>query len=136
MKDDSQTPEKLTTVGIWASYACAIHCVLMPFVGGVLPFIGLGFLTNHWVEIGFTFFSIVIGSVSLIYSYFRIHKQTKPLLIFFIGMAILISAQIFFGHRVIIEVPVVVLGAMLIAVAHIINRKLAREYIVCDSHVP
>jgi hypothetical protein len=136
MKNDNPTPEKLGTVGIWASYACAIHCMLMPFVGGLLPFIGLGFLTNHWVEIGFIFFSIAIGSISLIYSYFRIHKQTKPLVIFFIGMAVLISAQLIFNHKVVIEVPIVVLGAILIAVAHLINRKLSREFIVCTSHAP
>lgn len=133
---NNNAPEKISKIGIWASYACAVHCVLMPFVGGLLPFVGLGFLTNHWVETGFIFFSIVIGSISLIYSYIRIHKKIKPLLVFFAGMGLLISSQILFEHESKIELPIVVLGAVFIAMAHLINRKLSREYIVCNSHIP
>lgn len=136
MKRDSQAPERMSIIGIWASYACAIHCVLMPFIGGVLPFIGLGFLTRSWVEKVFIFLSIAIGSLSLIYSYFRIHKQVKPLVVFFLGMAVLIVAQLVFDHQLALEVPIVVFGAILIAVAHFINRKVSREYITCDSYVP
>jgi hypothetical protein len=136
MKKDSQAPDRMSTIGILASYACAIHCVLMPFVGGVLPFIGLGFLTHSWVEIAFIFFSIVIGSISLIYSYFKIHKRFKPLVVFFFGMTVLIGAQLMFDHQIALEIPIVVFGAALIAVAHLMNRKLSREYITCDSHIP
>src|SRR5690348_9027020 len=37
-------------VGATASFLCAVHCALLPFVIALLPLIGLGFLADHRFE--------------------------------------------------------------------------------------
>lgn len=50
--------KKLDAVGIGLSVLCAIHCLSVPFLMGVLPLIGLDFVANHefeWVMMSIIF---------------------------------------------------------------------------------
>src|SRR6478672_8405035 len=47
--------------GATASFLCAIHCALLPFVIAVLPALGLAFLADHRFERGFIAFASVLA---------------------------------------------------------------------------
>jgi hypothetical protein len=135
-KGEIKTQETLGRIGILASTACAIHCAITPFIAGLLPFIGLNFLADERIEWLFILFSIGIGSYSLLTSYFRLHRQLSPIMVFIFGVSFLISAPVFFEKNLKVEISSAIIGACLIASAHLINRKLTRAITPCVSHVP
>lgn len=125
---------KLDGIGFTASTLCAVHCALMPFVITFLPFIGLEFLAEPWVEISITVFSIVIGISSLIPSYQKYHRNKKPLTILVIGFVLIFGVHFFGFHE--LEPLFVPLGGLSIAAAHYINWKLSRSYHCHVCEVP
>ncbi|MBK6947552.1 MAG: MerC domain-containing protein [Haliscomenobacter sp.] len=81
--------------GFGASLLCAIHCMLMPLVLALGMFAGAHWLMNpitDWIFIGT---SAVIASWSLLQSYFRKHRNLRPLWISGMGFLGLIAAQNF-----------------------------------------
>jgi len=67
-------------IGATASFLCAIHCALLPFVLALLPFLGLEFLADHRFERGFVLFACALALVALVRG-FRRHQQPLPLLL-------------------------------------------------------
>ena len=58
-------------VGATASFLCAIHCALLPFVLALLPFVGLEFLADHRFERGFVLFACTLALFAMIRGYRR-----------------------------------------------------------------
>jgi uncharacterized membrane protein YczE len=116
---------RLDQLGMTASVACAIHCVVLPLVVTFLPLVGLEFLANIWVETAMICISMVIGAWSLISTYPR-HKNLAPLLLFITGFVLIAT-----GHFLIVQMEsiLVPLGGFTIAAAHYMNWKLNR---VCE----
>ncbi|HMI01926.1 MAG TPA: MerC domain-containing protein [Pedobacter sp.] len=112
-------PKKLDQLGITASLACALHCAALPFLITSLPLLGLGFLSNSWVEISMIFISMLLGFYSLLTSY-PAHKRITPLLVLIIGFTLIGS-----GHYLIegLEGLLIPLGGLSIAGAHFLNWK-------------
>ena len=52
-------------VGAVASFLCAIHCALLPFVLALLPFMGLEFLADHRLERAFVLFDGLLAVLVL-----------------------------------------------------------------------
>ncbi|MEK7724337.1 MAG: MerC domain-containing protein, partial [Acidobacteriota bacterium] len=50
----------LDYTGAAVSWACAIHCLAMPFLITALPLFGLGFLTDETTEMIFILVSVII----------------------------------------------------------------------------
>lgn len=117
---------KLDGVGFTASTLCAVHCALMPFVITFLPLIGLEFLTELWVEISITAFSIIVGIGSLIPSYRKYHHNKKPLIILMIGFVLIFGAHFLGFHE--LEPILVPFGGFCIAASHYFNWKLSKPY--------
>lgn len=113
---------RLDQLGMTASFACAIHCALLPMVVSILPLMGLEFLANTWVEVGMICLSLVLGAWSLISTYPR-HQNRVPLLVLFIGFLLIAAGHFLFES---LEAVVVPLGGFTIAGAHYINWKLNR----------
>jgi uncharacterized membrane protein YfcA len=103
----------------------------MPLLIGLLPLVGLSFLAEKQTEIMLVGLSIGIGISSLISSYARKHRQWRPLLLFAFGAVLIIAVKLFAEEGSHLEAPTMVLGALLIACAHMINRRLCRGCATC-----
>ena len=80
-------------VGAVASFLCAIHCALLPFMIAALPFLGMEFLADHRFERGFVMFACVLALLVLVRG-FRRHRWSLPLLLAAPGLGLLLL-----GHR-------------------------------------
>ncbi len=104
-----------------ASILCAIHCAIVPIMLTSLPILGLGFLTNPWLEWSMIIFALLIGIYAIGNSYLNQHHKLLPIILLLIGFAIIIG-----GHFLITnwhEAIVVPIGGLLIAIAHFFNMK-------------
>lgn len=120
-------------IGATASFLCAIHCALLPFVLALLPFLGLEFLADHRFERGFVFFACALASVALIRG-FRRHQRPLPLMLAIPGLALLIFGVTFAQHfSIVLHSVMVTCGGLLLASAHFVN--LRRDSRLPHAHV-
>lgn len=122
---------RLDRLGAAASLACAAHCAAMPLLVGLLPLVGLGFLAKEqteWVLIGI---SLGFGILSLTPSYARKHRQWRPLLLFAFGASLIVVVRLSAEGSSRLEAPTMVIGALLIACAHLVNHRLCRSCAAC-----
>jgi hypothetical protein len=122
---------RLDRLGAAASLACAAHCAAMPSLVGLAPLVGMGFLASEqteWVLIGL---SLGIGSLSLLPSYARKHRQWRPLLLFAFGAGLIAVVRLLVEEGSRLEATTMALGALLIACAHMANRRLCRSCTTC-----
>lgn len=136
---------KLDLIGFSASTICAIHCALMPFIIIFLPLLGLEFIANPLVEYIFIGTSLVIGAFTFKHGFFNHHKRIYPFLIFLTGFLIILLGHYFFhnhSHETSTEfnsgfsddtlyLMIAPIGAFIIAISHLINRKLSKTKKVC-----
>ena len=114
-------------VGAAASFLCAVHCALLPFVLALLPFIGLAFLADHRFERGFVLFACVLAALALGRGYRR-HADPLPLLLAAPGVTLLVLGVIFLdGHTLIVHSVLVAFGGLLLAAAHFVNLRIDRH---------
>jgi len=114
----------LDWVGFSASVLCAIHCAVLPFVLSLGPLAGLRFLTHPGIEPMVIIFSFVVASVSLGHGYRKHHSNKTPLVVVIFGFLLIGTGHFF--HYEWLETSLTVMGASLIAVAHLINWKYVR----------
>jgi hypothetical protein len=130
----SPTTEKLDKAGATASFLCAIHCALMPFVITVLPLLGLGFLASEPVEWGLLASSGTLGTFSLCAGY-REHRKRGIFAILAIALALLVAGRILHHNPIGMMGPVLmVVGGFTMMGAHLVNRLLCRSCRVCSDH--
>jgi uncharacterized membrane protein YfcA len=108
---------RLDRFGAAASLACAVHCAAMPMLVGLLP-----------IVVGL---SLCVGIWSLLLSYARKHRHWRPLLIFAFGASLIIAVRLLAEEGSRLEAPAMVAGALLIACAHMVNRRLRRRCATC-----
>lgn len=114
-------------VGATASFLCAVHCALLPFVLALLPFIGLGFLADHRFERGFVLFACLLATLALGRG-FRRHQEPLPLMLAAPGIALLVLGVSYLDTRSIIAHSVVVAcGGLMLAAAHFVNLRIDRR---------
>ncbi|KZC35251.1 MULTISPECIES: MerC domain-containing protein [Rhodanobacter] len=111
-------------VGATASFLCAIHCALLPFVIALLPLLGLEFLADHRFERVFVLFACVLASFVLVRGYRR-HQRTLPLRLAAPGLALLLLGIIYIdGSTPVLHSVLVTFGGLLLAAAHFVNLRL------------
>ncbi len=110
-------------VGAMASFLCAVHCALLPFVLALLPFVGLGFLADHRFERGFVIFACVLAAIALGRGYRR-HRLRQPLLLAAAGIALLLLGVTFINSaELTVHSVLVTCGGLLLAAAHFVNLR-------------
>lgn len=114
----------LDFIGFGASLLCALHCAALPFFLSLIPLSGLQYLDNAWIEYTIIFASFSIASYSLIQGYLR-HHQKLALLLVTAGFA-LIGTGHFLGHEW-NEALLTASGALIVAVAHLLNWSYTRQ---------
>jgi hypothetical protein len=120
-------------VGATASFLCAIHCALLPFVLALLPFFGLEFLADHRFERGFVLFACVLALVALIRG-FRRHQRPLPLMLAIPGLALLVfGVTVAQNYSIVLHSIMVASGGLLLASAHFVN--LRRDNRIGQAHV-
>ncbi|KRE87438.1 hypothetical protein ASG75_04745 [Rhodanobacter sp. Soil772] len=111
-------------VGAMASFLCAIHCALLPFVLALLPLLGLEFLADHRFERVFVLCACVLASFVLVRGYRR-HQRQLPLRLAVPGLALLLLGVIYIdGSLLILHSVLVTCGGLLLAAAHFANLRL------------
>jgi hypothetical protein len=116
-------PGGLDRAGVVLSSACALHCALMPAVAGVLPIIGLNDVVPETVESMLLLTSVIVAMVSLAGGC-RHHRQWRPWLFLFGGLALISVGRLLLDEVRWFETGIVTTGALLIATAHLVNSRL------------
>lgn len=115
-------------LGATASFLCAVHCALLPFVLAVLPTLGLAVLADHAVERGFIVFACSLATVMLLLGYRR-HRRVNAL-------AVLLPALLLLFAGVLVDIDqsalahawLVSAGGSLLAIAHLVNLRLSHVH--------
>ncbi|MEJ7587159.1 MAG: MerC domain-containing protein [Ferruginibacter sp.] len=119
----------LDTIGIGASFACAIHCIALPVLFTTLPIFGVELLENRAVEITTIGISLVVGSWALVRGYVQHHKKTLPFLLFATGIILLAIARTVSTTS--LEILIKLFAVSIIIAAHIINWKSCKKFQTC-----
>lgn len=130
-KDYLRTYNRLDRIGMAASSACAVHCILMPLVVAIFPVAGMRLFASEpteWALVGIT---VTIGLTSLLPSYVRHHRRKAALLVFIAGVLLILIGRILFAGAEQVEPLMVIYGAMAIAASHGINKWLCRACSGC-----
>ena len=123
-------------IGAIASFLCAIHCALLPFVLALLPMIGLEFLADHRFERGFVLFACALALVALIRG-FRRHQQPLPLMLAIPGLILLLLGVTYAeGYSTVFHSVLVTCGGLLLASAHFVNLRRDSRYEHGHVHGP
>lgn len=116
----SATTNKLERLGFWLSLACAIHCLAMPLVITLLPFVGSTFLADHQTEFWILGSSWLLAGL-LLYKDFRKHRHVFPLLLLLASIGTKLIEVFVLGES--FEQILAPIGGVLIAVAYYFNWK-------------
>lgn len=116
----------LDKTGIWLAIVCALHCLLVPVLLPTLSLVGLSFLGAESLERMVLTASAIIGAIAIGIGT-RHHRSALPLLALAAGVVLYFNKHHIghqFGHYW--EIPVVLTGAVLLIVAHLLNLYLCR----------
>lgn len=114
--------------GATASFLCAIHCALLPFVIAVLPLIGLGFLADHAIERTFVLFACLLAATMLLLGYRR-HRRINALVVMLPAVLLLLAGVLVdFEQSAVAHAWLVATGGSLLALAHLVNLRLSHVH--------
>lgn len=123
----------LDNLGIAASVICLIHCMAMPFVVALLPFLGLSFLESHESHLWLGAIIIGLALVSIIPGYLK-HKRKRILSGMIVGIALVLAGS-YLSHIFHIlhehELWILIAGNLILVTTHLFNKKV---YSCCDEH--
>ena len=115
-------------LGATASFACAVHCALLPFVIAALPLLGLEFLADHRIERVFVLCAATLASVALLSGYRR-HRRGLPLMLMVPGLALMLAGiAVDLDTAVVLHSVLVTCGGSLLATAHVINLRIGYQH--------
>jgi len=112
--------------GIIVAVLCALHCLLLPVVLPTLGLMGLSFLGYDLFERIILSTSLFVGGIAVIMG-MRHHQSWWPVIFLVLGGVLYFNKHQIghaFGHGW--EIPVVLVGASLIVIAHTLNLHLCR----------
>ncbi len=119
----------LDTMGATASFVCAVHCMVVALLLGVMP--TLAFLAASWIEWAFLAASTAIGLFALVPGYRR-HRARTPLALFTLGIAVLATLRALLVPPSLLELTAAVTAALCLISAHWINRGALHRCDRCD----
>lgn len=127
----------LDKLGMSASIACAIHCLVLSLLLVMAPVVSLGFFGSEWFHLVFLFLVVPVGAVAF-WSGYKIHRQRRLLLAGSIGLIIM-------GFAALLEVSILpplaasaltATGGVLLVAAHWGNlrcRRNCRNSCICSE---
>ncbi|HAT42208.1 MAG TPA: MerC protein [Rheinheimera sp.] len=121
----------LDKVGIAITSLCAIHCIMLPVLLPLLPLMGLSAVHNHAFERIILLITMVLGFVTLFAGFHRYHRKLYPFYSLFLGGFIYWQKDAV-GPQY--EHFVLIIGASLVVLAHVLNLRLCNQCHSCESH--
>lgn len=120
----------LDKLGISATTICAIHCIMLPVFLPALPVLGLSFLADeHWERM-FLLATIMLGFVALLSGFRKYHRSLFPFYLLALGGAVFwIKHDLPHAY----ENFAVVVGAILVIGAHVLNVRLCKSCKQCEE---
>lgn len=115
----------------WLALACAVHCILMPFVSAALPLIGMQFLESTFFEAALVGVGLSFGAYSIWKGYRQIHDMKSLPAAFVAGAGLMLSGIVFFEEP--LELVFVISGAVMVAIAQLVNLRLTHAA-TCEDH--
>jgi len=115
--------------GVIVATLCFVHCVAGPALIAFGSFSSLIALSER-TEILFMLASATIGTIVLFPGYRRRHRRRSCLAMFGSGMAALLAHRYAHGLA---ELATALVGASLIAGAHILNHRYSRRCGCCET---
>ena len=125
LSGNTGTSNRWDKAGIGVTLVCLVHCLLLPLLATMFPFLGAGhFEVGHVV---LALIAIPIGVAALIPG-FRRHKQIFVPLSGFVGLNFLVGSEAY-GHLLGLhsESFLSVIGALLLLGAHLANWHLCTQ---------
>jgi predicted MFS family arabinose efflux permease len=116
--------DRSSRISALLSLACAIHCALTPMLISVLPLLGLEFLASHMLEFVLLGFGLGFGAYSILKGYFSQHHELRPVWVFAIGAALIISGMFFVPEA--LEPWMVSIGALTVGLAQVLNVRTCK----------
>jgi hypothetical protein len=128
----SPTPSGLLDIaGSVASIACAAHCIALPVLLVAFPALPLRALREPWAEWTFVLLSLIFGVVSFGPTAASREGRT-PLALFLAGGATLLAVRTLVPeHAQRMERIGLVIGAVMLVSAHLVNRARMRHRCTC-----
>ena len=114
--------------GTWLWLLCTVHCMASPLLVTILPLVGLGFVVREATEGVLLAASVALAAASLCWG-FRLHRRWRVLL-FLVGALgfIVVGRWMAEGAS---ERTLVVVGAGMLTIGHLLNRHLCASCAVC-----
>ncbi len=120
----------LDRLGITATSICALHCILLPVLLPTLTFLGLDYFASHESEHIFLIATLILGTVALFSGYKDYHGKVYP-------FALLYAGGFIYWHKhsvsEAIEPVMIIIGAIFLVAAHVINLKLSNRSRQCTT---
>lgn len=109
--------------GVFASTLCMIHCLLLPIVVAVMPFVAKPLMQHDWVHVGLAGFVLTFCLIAYIPGYLQ-HRDKRLIYVGVAGLTLVFFAT--FVARAwgeIIEAVIITAGNTVIIFGHMLNRK-------------
>jgi len=109
--------------GVFASTLCMIHCLLLPIVVAVMPFVAKPLMKHDWVHAGLAGFVLTFCLIAYIPGYLQ-HRDKRLIYVGVVGLTLVFFAT--FVARAwgeIIEAVIITAGNTVIIFGHMLNRK-------------
>jgi hypothetical protein len=126
----SQRLSHLDRAGVCISFGCAVQCLAMPLLITVLPLAGLGLLLKGLMEMLFVGASMLLAMVSPCWGV-RVHRRWGVFLILGAATGLILAGR--WSVEEPYELLLVVMGALLLATMHLLNRYLCRQCLHCQD---
>jgi hypothetical protein len=132
MKQTTASPSsaRLDLMGTCVSLMCALHCLTVPLLVTVLPLAGAGVFLGGSLEVLFIAASVALATGSLCWG-FRRHRRWQMFIV--LGAALTMIGVGRFLARESFELVFVVMGAVVLAGGHLLNRYLCLTCRVCED---
>lgn len=131
---------KIDRVGMVASFACAIHCMVMPVFATLVAARGLFSEHSIWIDYAFFAVAAMVGPLAIWIGYRR-HRSWIPSLVYVLGV-LLVATSVFGLHHHsappssnsdgLLAAIVSAVGGFTLVGFHVMNSRFQRK-ICCDN---
>tara|TARA_S200000501_G_scaffold360899_1_gene388514 strand:- start:91 stop:489 length:399 start_codon:yes stop_codon:yes gene_type:complete len=126
------TTESGDKAAIGLSFACALHCLMVPLLLALFPSATLSGLEDERIHLGLLALIIPVSVFSLTLGC-RLHRSLRVVALGVAGVCILVFSA-FLAHDIggdSLETAGTVLGSSIVALSHALNFKLCRSAHAC-----
>lgn len=130
MKDTTKFSSAGDRLGIGISIFCAVHCLVLPFLITLLPFLDWPVL-HHPLTEGITLLSaLAVGLYTFSRGYIHLHGRLLPVLLFLPGILLMLLAHTLWHEQ---ETWLKLIGLSFVVSAHMLNLQFGSQCHACEK---